>query len=100
MLTGKQRAFLRKLGHDLQPVFQIGKEGLTDTVISAIDEVLEKRELVKISILETAMLDTRQACDSVAESLNADAVQAIGSKFVLYRRSGSEKNRKIELPKR
>lgn len=100
MLTGKQRAFLRKLGHELQPVMQIGKDGLTDTVVAAIGEVLEKRELVKISILETAMLDTRKTCDSAAEKLHAEPVQAIGNRFVLYRRSGTEKNRKIERPKR
>lgn len=100
MLNGKQRAFLRKLGHELQPVMQIGKEGLTDTVITAIDEALEKREIVKISILETAMLDTRETCDRAAAELGAEPVQAIGSRFVLYRRSGTEKNRKIELPKR
>ena len=100
MLTGKQRAFLRKLGYDLQPVMQIGKEGLSGTVVSAIDEVLEKRELVKISILENAMLDTRETCDTAAAKLGAEPIQSIGSKFVLYRRSGTEKNRKIELPKR
>ena len=100
MLTGKQRAFLRKLGHDLQPVLQIGKDGLTDTVTDAVDEVLEKRELVKISILETAMLDTRETCDELAGRLKAEPVQAIGSKFVIYRRSGTEKNRKIELPRK
>ncbi len=100
MITGKQRAFLRKIGHELQPVLQIGKEGLSETVLGAIDEALEKREIIKISVLENAMLDTRATCDEAAAKLNAEPVQSIGSKFVLYRRSGNEKNRKIEMPKR
>ncbi len=97
MISGKQRAYLRKIGHELKPVMQIGKEGLTDTVISAVDEVLEKRELVKLSILESAMLDTREVCDDVANRLQAEPVQAIGNKFILYRRSSNEKNRKIDI---
>ena len=100
MLTGKQRAFLRKTGHELKPVFQIGKEGLTDTVLSAIDKALEKKEMIKIAVLETAMLDTRETCDEAAKRLGAEPVQSIGSKFVLYRRSQNEKNRKLELPRR
>ncbi|MDD6762311.1 MAG: ribosome assembly RNA-binding protein YhbY [Clostridiales bacterium] len=100
MITGKQRAFLRKLGHELQPVMQIGKEGLSDTVIGAIDEVLEKRELIKISILESAMLDTRDTCNETARRLKAEPVQAIGNKFILYRRAEKEKNRHIEIPKK
>ena len=100
MITGKQRAYLRKLGHGLKPVFQIGKDGLSDTVITAIDDALEKRELIKISILETAMIDTRATCDEVASRLLAEPVQSIGSKFVLYRKSSNVKNRKIELPKK
>ena len=97
MISGKQRAYLRKIGHELKPVMQIGKEGLTDTVISAVDEVLEKRELVKLSILESAMLDTREVCDDVANRLQAEPVQAIGNKFIIYRRSSNEKNRKIDI---
>ena len=100
MITGKQRAYLRKLGHGLQPVFQIGKDGLSDAVITALDDALEKRELIKISILETAMIDTRATCDEVASRLLAEPVQSIGSKFVLYRKSSNVKNRKIELPKK
>lgn len=100
MINGKQRALLRKLGHDMQPIVQIGKEGMTDQVIAAIDEALEKREILKIAILETAMLDTRDTCNEAAKRLGAEPVQAIGNKFVLYRRSSNEKNRRIELPKR
>ena len=100
MITGKQRAYLRKLGHTMQPIFQIGKDGLTDTVMVAIDEALEKREMVKISILESAMLDTRATCDEVAKRLLAEPIQSIGNKFVLYRKSSNEKNRKIELPRK
>lgn len=100
MITSKQRAYLRKISHDMSPIFQIGKEGLTENVISAIDEALEKREIVKVHILETALLDTKLACNETADELNAEAVQAIGSKFTLYRQSSEEKNRKIELPKK
>ncbi|MDO5397278.1 MAG: ribosome assembly RNA-binding protein YhbY [bacterium] len=99
MITSKQRAYLRKLSHDMSPVFQIGKDGITDKVISAIDEALEKREIVKIHILETALLDTRAACDEIAQNIGAEPVQAIGSKFTLYRQSADEKKRKIELPR-
>lgn len=99
MITSKQRAYLRRISHDISPIFQIGKEGITDTVVSAIDEALEKRELVKVHILETALLDTRQACDEIAERIGAEPVQAIGSKFTLYRQSSDEKKRRIELPR-
>ena len=100
MITGKQRAYLRKLGQTLQPVMQIGKEGLSDTVITAIDEALEKREIIKVSILESAMLDTRDTCDNTAKRLLAEPVQAIGNRFVIYRKSSNEKYRKIELPRK
>ena len=100
MITGKQRAYLRKMAHELQPIIQIGKEGLSDTVIVAIDEALEKRELIKISILETAGIDTRTTCGETAKRLLAEPIQAIGNKFILFRKSQNVKNRKIELPKK
>lgn len=100
MITSKQRAYLRKLANGLTPAFQIGKDGVTDEVISQLAICLETRELVKVHILETALLETRQTADLVAEKLKADPVQAIGSKFVIYKRANKEKNRKIELPKK
>lgn len=100
MITSKQRAYLRKIGHTLEPIFQIGKDGVTDELIRGIDGALTKREILKINILETAFLDTRVTCDHVAELLGAEPVQAIGNKFIIYRKSDEEKYRKIELPKK
>ena len=100
MITGKQRAFLRKEAQTLSPIFQIGKEGVTQAVINALDEALEKREIIKVHILETAFLDTRETCDGIAKELGAEPVSSIGNKFVLYRQSSNEKYRKIEIPKK
>ncbi len=99
-ITSKQRAWLRKEAHTLEPLFQIGKEGLTEQVLHALDEALEKREILKVKILETALLDTKETCNETAEVLHAEPVQAIGNKFILYRQSGEPKNRKIELPRK
>lgn len=100
MITSKQRAYLRKIGHTLEPIFQIGKDGVTDELIRGIDGALTKREILKIHILETAFLDTRETCNAVAGRLGAEPVQAIGNKFIIYRKSDEEKYRKIELPKK
>lgn len=100
MITTKQRAYLRKEAHTLEPIFQIGKDGVTDALLDALDKALEKREILKVHILETALLDTRETCDSIAKKLNAEPIQAIGNKFIIYRQAENEKNRKIELPKK
>lgn len=100
MITGKQRAYLRKMAHDMAPIFQIGKEGVTDALVEGIDKALTKREILKVHILETALLDTRDTCNEIAKRLKAEPVQAIGSKFIIYRKSDEEKYRKIELPRK
>lgn len=100
MITSKQRAYLRKLSHTLEPIFQIGKDGISDALIDGINMALNKREILKVHILESALLDTRQTCNDVAERLNAEPVQAIGNKFIIYRKADEEKYRKIELPKK
>lgn len=100
MLTSKQRAFLRKEANGLEPIFQIGKGGITDELLHQLANALEARELIKVHILETAMLDTKLACNEIAQKLRAEPVQAIGSKIVLYKRANKEKNRVIELPKK
>ncbi|MBE5812190.1 MAG: ribosome assembly RNA-binding protein YhbY [Clostridiales bacterium] len=95
MMTGKQRASLRKIAATLQPIFQIGKQGVTENLMKQLDDALEAREIIKITILETAGEDTKELCNEIAEALNAEPVQAIGSKFTIYRRS--KNNPRIEL---
>ncbi len=99
MITSKQRAYLRAMANGLSPIFQIGKAGITDEIISQLALALESRELIKINILETAMLDTKECCNELCEKLCAEPVQAIGSKVVLYKRAVKVVNQKIELPK-
>lgn len=97
MLTGKQRSYLKSLAHHEKPITQIGKGGITDAFVEQLDLALEARELVKISILETSLLDAKETANQLAEMLHAEFVQAIGNRFVLYRQS--RKNPKIQLPK-
>ena len=99
-MTSKQRAYLRKISHELEPIFQIGKDGVTDTLIKGVDEALEKREILKVHILESALLDTKETCNYMAQQLGAEPVQAIGNKFILYRRAEDVKKRRIELPRK
>lgn len=95
MLTSKQRATLRTMSNGLQPVTQIGKGGITDAVLQSIDKTLETRELVKITVLETADVSAKEAITIVARALRANEVSAVGSKFVIYRKS--QKNPTIEI---
>ena len=85
MLTSKQRAALRALASDCQPLFQLGKEGLSETFLAACDTALQKRELIKITVLKTSPLSAHEAGAAVAEKLHAEFVAAIGGKFILYR---------------
>lgn len=87
MLTGKQRAQLRKEANGIPALYQIGKDGITDNVLRQLDDALEAREIIKIHILESSLLDTRETVDELAERLGAEPVQAIGSKAVIYRKS-------------
>lgn len=91
MITSKQRAALRGMANGIPAILQIGKGGICENFLKQVDDALEARELVKISILETALLDTKATCNHIAELLGAEPVQSIGSKFVLYRESRENK---------
>jgi len=97
LLTGKQRSYLKSLANNIRPVTQIGKGGITENFISQLNDVLEARELVKINILENNLLNAKETANEIALLTNSDFVQAIGNKFVLFRKS--KDNPKIELPK-
>ena len=99
MLSSKQRAYLRGLANKENAIFQIGKGGLTDEILKELDIVLEKRELIKITVLETAFMTTRGACEAICEEIGAEPVQCIGNQVVIYRMARAKDNRKIELPK-
>ena len=95
MLTSKQRARLRGFANTIQPVTQVGKSGVTLELCATVESALESRELIKLSVLETAGLSAREAADMVSEATGADVVSVIGRKFVLFRVSSKEENRKI-----
>ena len=84
-MTSKQRAYLKSLAMKLDPVFNVGKASITPEFTTAIAEVLETRELIKIAVV-------------LAERTHSQVVQVIGKKIVLYKES--KDNKKIELPKK
>jgi len=92
MITTKQRSYLRSLGSQLAPIFQVGKGGIEENFLKQIDGALESRELINNS-----GITAREASEILCEELGCEGIQAIGSKLVIYRKS--KKNPKIELPK-
>ena len=95
MITGKQRSELKKLAQDLKPTVMIGKDDITPAIISAIDDYLNAHELVKVQIQEGSLEDPKDAANAIAKELGAEFVQAIGRRFVLYRRASDPDKRKI-----
>ncbi|EPD54362.1 hypothetical protein HMPREF1210_00348 [Paenisporosarcina sp. HGH0030] len=98
MLTGKQKRFLRSQAHHLSPIFQVGKGGVNEHMLKQIQEALEVRELIKISILQNCEDDKQEVAEQLANGTKAELVQLIGLTVVLYK--ASKNNKKIELPTR
>lgn len=97
MLTSKQRAYLRGLANTIDTILYVGKGGMTEQIIKQADDALAARELIKGKCLENSPITPREAADQICEAVNADGVQVIGSKFVLYRPNPDEPV--IKLPK-
>lgn len=87
MMTSKQRAELRSQANTLETTLMIGKGGITENVIAEAERLLDAKELVKGKVLETAMLDPREASDMICEATGADGIQVVGTKFVIWRKS-------------
>ncbi len=85
-LSARQRAHLKSLAHPLKPLFQVGKEGITDTLVTALESAFQTRELFKLKVLDTAPVDAREAADELAGRVRGmEVVQVIGRTLVLYR---------------
>lgn len=97
MLNSRQRAQLRGLANSLDTIFQVGKGGVTENMVKQVDDALEARELIKLRVLETSPVSSREAADEIAEKTHSDVVQVIGTRFVLYRESRD--NKQIRLVK-
>lgn len=80
----------------MDPIFQVGKNGITENFVKQVDEALEAREIIKINVLNNSYLDTTKVAKDLVESTNAEFVQSIGNKLVIYRES--KENKKIQLP--
>lgn len=98
-MTTKQRAYLKGLAMNLEPVFQCGKSSVTPEFVNAVSEALEKRELIKISVLQNCADNPKELGIILAERTRSQLVQVIGKKIVLYKENSDEKKRKITLPK-
>lgn len=99
MLRGKQKRQLRALAHHLNPIFQIGKSGITPDMVKGVADALEKRELIKVSILQNCEEDKDELAEVLSTRTGSELVQLIGHTIVLYKQSSKEKYRKIELVK-
>ena len=98
-MDSKQRAKYRAMANGLDPIIQIGKEGITDNLITQIDDTLDVRELIKIRVhLETAPMLPKEFASKLAVTLNADVIQVIGGVIVLYREA--DPNRIAEKKKK
>ena len=97
MLTSKERATLRSLAQKIEPITQVGKLGINEALIDSLDKAIEKRELIKVTVLENSDLVPKQAGFDIAELLGAEFVCATGRKLVFYRRSLNQKIEHIEF---
>jgi len=94
-LRGKQKRFLRSQAHHLDPIVQIGKNGLTETVYDQVDDILERRELIKVTLLQNTEEEINDVAWRMEEALACAVVQVIGRIIVLFRPSSKEKYQKI-----
>lgn len=95
-ITSKQRAYLRSLANNLSPIYQIGKNGISEKLIQGVSEALEANVLIKITVLETAPDEIQNLANQLANDTSSLVVQTVGNKITLFRKR--MKNSKIEFP--
>ncbi len=97
-MTSKQRAYLRSLAMKIDPVLNMGKGGYSPEIVDELDRILEKRELVKVQLLQNCLEDIKEMASVLADRTHSEVVQVIGRKIVFYRES--KENKEIVLPKK
>lgn len=96
MLTGKQKRYLRALAVDIEPIFQVGKGGLSTNLFRQLDDALEARELIKVRVLNNSDLSPQEAAVEIGVRTRSHVVQVIGRNMVFFRQS--QKKPALELP--
>ena len=91
-MTSKQRAYLRGVANKIEPIFQIGKGGITENLTTQLSDALEARELIKITVLKNAPDYAKDLANEIAEGTNSEVIQVIGNKITLFRKR-KEKSR-------
>ena len=94
-MKSKDRAYLRSIATNIEPIFQIGKGNISENLIKQVDDALEARELIKITVLENCSVDTKEVAEILGKETNSVVVQVMGRKITLYRRR--EKDSKINI---
>ena len=97
MLTGKQKSYLKGLAHTMQPIIQVGKNGVNDPLIKTVYDALEARELIKVSILQNCFEEPKEIAAEIASVIDTEIIQVIGKTIVFYKESSKKKQ--IVLPK-
>ena len=99
-MTGKERAAFRAQANHLEPLFQIGKGGMSDALIKQTDDALRARELIKVKVLlESSPITPRETADELAKATGAEVIQVIGGVIVLYRESPELKEKALQKEK-
>ncbi len=97
-MTSKQRAYLRSLAMKIDPILNIGKGGYSPEIVDELDRILEKRELVKVQLLQNCVEDIKEMANVLSDRTHSVVVQVIGRRIIFYRES--KENKEIVLPKK
>lgn len=96
-LTSKQRAFLNSQAHGLKPIIQIGKYGLNDQIKTSVRQALDRRELIKVTLLQNTDENIHDVAEILEEEIGVDTVQKIGRTLILFKQSSKKENRKLSV---
>lgn len=96
-LRGKQKRYLRSEAHHLKPIFQIGKDGLSEVWLDEVLKALDKRELLKVNVLQNSLVEVEDVKEFIENNSDAQVIQTIGNVLVLFKKSDKAENQKISV---